>query len=485
MRKWLPLLLSMILLPALTPHSAQPVEMKRYIIKVDPGYRATIENSLTRIGGRVSDRFSSIFSGFVVELPSLPILSRSVSSRIQVIQEDIPIRLTETTQSLSAQLWALDRIDQRTLPLSNSFTYKNGGVGTTIYIVDSGIADHDDFGERVSNVGFTAFSDGRGFRDCQGHGTHVASLAAGTTYGVAKNATLVSVRVFECSDSTTLSAILNGLDWILSNTNTNSKTKAVVNMSLGSNSIVTLLDDAVARVVDAGIPVVVAAGNQDAGAPSAINACNASPAREPKAITVGATTSIDGRSTFSNFGSCVDLNAPGSSILGAYIPNPTSTATLSGTSMAAPIVAGAVANYLGFEPNATTAMVSEYLIQKSTKNVITSLQVGTPNRLLYVPPDDNPISLSISPSNVISRSSSVSLSFVAGQSGTATFRANGREIVGCKSVSTVSEIAQCSWRPARHGNNVVEVRLTPTSTSISSTREKSLNVTVNPRTGGR
>jgi len=310
-------------------------------------------------------------------------------------------------------------------------------------------------------------------------------LAAGNNYGVAKNATLVSVRVFECSDSTTLSAILNGLDWILSNSNTNSKSKAVVNMSLGTNSTVTLLDQAVAKIVDAGIPVVVAAGNQDAGAPGAINACNASPAREPKAITVGATTSTDGRSTFSNFGSCVDINAPGSSILGAYIPNPTSTATLSGTSMSSPLVAGAVANYLGFEPNATTAMVAEYISQKSTKNVISGLVTGTPNRLLYVPPDDNPISLSITPANLVTRSTSVSLTFTAGQSGIANFRANGREIIGCSNITTSSEVAQCTWRPSRHGNNVVEVRLSPTTTSISSTTAKSLSVTVTPRTGSR
>ena len=483
MRKRLPLLLVFLLLSALTPHSAHSIEMKRYIIKVDPGYRAAIENSFTRAGGTVSERFSSIFSGFVVELPAIPILSRSLSNRIQIIQEDIPIRLSQSTQSSAP--WALDRIDQRALPLSNSFTYKNGGAGSTIYIVDSGIADHDDFGERVSNVGFTAFSDGRGFRDCQGHGTHVASLAAGNNYGVAKNATLVSVRVFECSDSTTLSAILNGLDWILSNSNTNSKSKAVVNMSLGTNSTVTLLDQAVAKIVDAGIPVVVAAGNQDAGAPGAINACNASPAREPKAITVGATTSTDGRSTFSNFGSCVDINAPGSSILGAYIPNPTSTATLSGTSMSSPLVAGAVANYLGFEPNATTAMVAEYISQKSTKNVISGLVTGTPNRLLYVPPDDNPISLSITPANLVTRSTSVSLTFTAGQNGIANFRVNGREIIGCSNITTSSEVAQCTWRPSRHGNNVVEVRLSPTTTSISSTTAKSLSVTVTPRTGSR
>ncbi|MGA1610256.1 MAG: S8 family serine peptidase, partial [Candidatus Nanopelagicaceae bacterium] len=172
-------------------------------------------------------------------------------------------------------------------------------------------------------------------------------------------------------------------------------------------------------------------------------------------------------------------------VLGAYIPNPTSAAFSSGTSMASPFVAGAVATYLGFEPNATPAMATEYIIQKSTKNVLTGLAVGTPNRLLYVPPDDNPVSLSISPSNSVSRASTVTLSFNAGQTGTANFRANGREIIGCKSVATVSEIAQCTWRPSRHGNNVVEVRITPSATSISSTTRRSLSLTVIPRSGSR
>ena len=480
MRKWLPLLLVSLILPTLPPTIAQPVEMKRYIIKVDPGYRAVLESTFLRAGGKVTDRFSEIFSGFVVELPSIPILARSTSRRIQIIQEDIPVRLNQSVQSSAP--WGLDRIDQRSLPLDNTFSYEAGGRGSTIYIVDSGIADHNDFGERVSNVGFTAFSDGRGFRDCQGHGTHVASLAAGTTYGVAKNARLVAVRVFECSDSTTLSAILNGLDWILSNSNTNPKTKAVVNMSLGTNSIVTLLDDAVAEIVDAGIPVVIAAGNQDFGAPSPIDACNASPAREPKGITVGSTTTNDVLSTFSNYGSCVDINAPGSGLIGAYIPNPTSTATLSGTSMAAPLVAGAIANYFAFEPQATTTMVSEYIVQKSTKNILSSLPAGTPNRLLYVPPNDNPISLNISPSNIVSRPALVTVSFLAGQSGTVNFRANGREINGCKSVMTVSEIASCTWQPSRHGNNLIEARITPTNVNISSITRKSLSLTVSPRT---
>lgn len=472
MRRRLPLILIVAFLvsTSLSMPSHSAVEMKRYIIKVDPAFRTLLENSLTRSGGKVSERFSNIFSGFVIELPGIPLITQSLARRISFIEEDAPIKLMQTTQS--GPTWALDRIDQRSLPLSNTYSFTNGGARSTIYIVDTGIADNDDFEERISNSGFTSISDGFGIRDCNGHGTHVASLAAGRLYGVAKNATIVSARVFDCTGSTYTSDVISALNWILGGSNINSKTQAVVNMSLGGSASVSL-DAAVASVVNAGIPVVVAAGNDN------LNSCNYSPSREPKAITVGATASNDSKAWFSNWGTCIDVNAPGVSILGADTPTATSTTTKSGTSMAAPLVAGAIANYLGFEPTATPAMVAEFITQKSTKDSITGLTNSTTNKLLFAPPDDNPISLSAVTS--LTRFESATITFRAGQSGTARFTANGRAIPRCSSIPTNGEVATCSWRPSRQGNNVINAFLTPTGTSISSSTRKSLSITVTKR----
>ena len=271
--------------------------------------------------------------------------------------------------------WGLDRIDQRALPLSGTYSAPDNGAGVTAYIVDTGIlTSHTEFSGRTAS-GYTSISDGRGTADCHGHGTHVASSVAGTTYGVAKGATVVPIRVLSCSGSGTTSGVVAGLNWIRDNHNMS--TPAVVNMSLGGGGSKSL-DDAVAALHDAGIPVVVAAGNSNADAQFY------SPAREPKAITVGATSSNDARASFSNYGSILDIFAPGQGIIGAWYTSNSASATISGTSMASPHVAGGVAVYLGLNPNASSSDVATAITSTATTSVVSSPGSGSPNRLLYV-----------------------------------------------------------------------------------------------------
>jgi hypothetical protein len=278
--------------------------------------------------------------------------------------------------------WGLDRIDQREkIGSTSNFGYRSAGRGSTVYVIDTGVAPHQDFGNRLSTSGFSAFTDGNGPVDCNGHGTHVAGTIAGTQYGIAKNATIVPVRVLGCTGSGSFSQVIAGMEWILSPQNPNPKTQAVVNMSLGGNASSTI-DAAVTKLTNSGITVVVAAGNDNN------DACLKSPARAPSAITVGATTSSDAKSGFSNYGACVDIHAPGSSIVSTWIGSPTAIYTASGTSMASPHVAGAAAVYLGLTPGASVAQVAQFLDAQATRDVITGLPAGTVNELLYVSPTD-------------------------------------------------------------------------------------------------
>jgi subtilisin family serine protease len=279
-----------------------------------------------------------------------------------------------STPDAPTTLWGLDRIDQRALPLNNQFSRAYTGSGVTAYIIDTGVlSTHTEFGGRVLS-GFSSVSDANGTEDCNGHGTHVAGTVGGSNYGVAPGVAIVPVRVLDCSGSGSTSAVIAGIDWVIANHVAG--TPAVANMSLGGGRS-SALDIAVRSAVADGVVFVVAAGNSTA------NACQSSPAGEPLAITVGATTSADARSSFSNYGSCVDVFAPGSSITSAWYTSTTASNTISGTSMASPHVAGVVALGLEIAPNSSVAQISEWITSTATQGVISNAGSGSPNLLVY------------------------------------------------------------------------------------------------------
>lgn len=300
-------------------------------------------------------------------------------------EPDWVIDLTDSRVSTravqSGPPWGLSRIDQRALPIDNSYYFWSTGVGVRAYIVDTGIlSTHTEFTGRMAS-GYSSIADGGGTEDCHGHGTHVAGTVGGTTYGVAKEVTLVPVRVLNCEGSGSSSTVIAGLNWVVADHDPSEA--AVVNMSLGGG-LSSELDAAVEAVIADGVTVVVASGN------SGDDACYYSPARVPSAITVNASDEADDDAYFSNYGSCTDLYAPGVGILSAGIASTTATLTLSGTSMAAPHVAGVVARLLQLHPGWTTAEMWSSINAATTSVNFGLGDLGDPNKLLYIEPNDQP-----------------------------------------------------------------------------------------------
>ncbi|RKH63777.1 S8 family serine peptidase [Corallococcus llansteffanensis] len=320
-------------------------------------------------GGQVLRTYEHTIHGFLAKMSEAEAQRLLSDPRVAYVQENGLIHVSATQTGAT---WGLDRLDQRDLPRNSSYTYNVDGTGVHAYVIDTGIRlTHTEFTGRTGN-GYDFIDNDSDPSDCHGHGTHVSGTVGGTTWGVAKKVTLHGVRVLDCTGYGNDAQVIGGIDWVAAN----HIKPAVANMSLGDVAI-QAVDDATERLIAAGVTTVVAAGNDSA------NACNYSPARAPNAITVGSTTSSDGRSSFSNYGTCVDIFAPGSSITSASNSGNSSSTVLSGTSMASPHVAGAAALYLSANPTATPAQVRDALVNNSTPNKVTSPGTGSPNKLLY------------------------------------------------------------------------------------------------------
>jgi subtilisin family serine protease len=353
-----------------------------YIVTLRPGIVPASAAALAvQLGGRIDYLYTTALNGFAVTLPTASLGRLRSLPGVIAVEADQPVAVT-TTQSSAT--WGLDRTDQRALPLNSTYNYVYTGAGVTAYVIDTGIRfDHADFAGRAVS-GFDAV-DGGTADDCNGHGTHVSGTIGGTTYGVAKGVSLVAVRVLNCAGRGSNAGVIAGIDWVTADHQAGRP--AVANMSLGGSASAAV-DSAVNAAISDGVTFAVAAGNGNLlGVPQ--NACNSSPSRVPAALTVAASDRTDRPASFSNFGSCVDLFAPGVDITSDWNTSSTATNTISGTSMATPHVTGAAALALQANPGASPAAVAATIRSLTTKDAIPTTRTAN-NDLLFVPPRTAP-----------------------------------------------------------------------------------------------
>ena len=357
-------------------HAGSPTAVAgSYLVVLENGAAATgaadVARSLAaRYHGRIGQIYSSALHGFSVRLTAAQALRLAASPEVAYVEQDQVVRPFATQPNPPS--WGLDRIDQRNLPLDNSYTYTTTAANVHVYVIDTGIRiTHQDFGGRAS-YGRDVIDNDNIADDCNGHGTHAAGVAGGTAHGVAKGVQLVAVRALSCAGSATTAQVVAGIDWVTAN----AVTPAVANLAIGGG-ISTALDTAVTNSINSGVTYSVVAGASNS------DACNFSPARVPAAITTGATDINDQRASFSNFGPCLDLFAPGVGITSTAHTSDTATVTLSGTSMATAHVTGAAALILADHPTFTPQQVRDTMVANATPGVVGNPGPGSPNLLLY------------------------------------------------------------------------------------------------------